>query len=205
MGRDSSVASWGCTGANSSASRASSVPGFPQIFGSLRSPEDANASLLASARDSGCVHMQAPCIASILELLSAGPGSAVCCLAADALAALAGCAPESPEVEAVVRAAFAPFTDAERPGASRAAVARLAQLMSSAGDPRADPGPHPCASTQVSLDVMVNVLVSCPSSVQRPGALYLLLELGSGGDVGSRHSRARRAQSLQLSTWLIAL
>ena len=85
----------------------------------------------------GSISAQAPCIDSILDLLAAGPGSAVCRLAADALAALAGPAPESPAIEAAVRAAFAApaVGDGQPPRASRTALARLAQLMSSTGEP----------------------------------------------------------------------
>jgi len=75
-----------------------------------------------------------PCIDSILELIAAGPGSAVCRLAADALAALAGPAPESLTIEAAVRAAFVPVVKTGQvPRTSRAALARLAQMMSVTG------------------------------------------------------------------------
>lgn len=71
-----------------------------------------------------------PCINSILDLLATGPGSAVCRLAADALAALVGPAPDSLAIEAAVRAAFVPAVkDGQPPRASRAALARLAHMM----------------------------------------------------------------------------
>ena len=76
---------------------------------------------------------QSLCIPSLLELLSAGPGLAISALAADALAALAAAAPESLAVEAAMRAAFAEGRDGQPPRATRAALARLTQMLSEIG------------------------------------------------------------------------